>query len=110
MIKYAFKPNNTQNNRNAGARDISGMEICVVENTFGPDMPIAEVSFDNYIKENGQFGATAEIIPLFKKSTDYNEWRMNRTYSKSTNAATDGSTSTNGVPNVADYLDLTTNP
>merc|ERR1712196_50432 len=99
MIKYAFKPNNTQNNRNAGARDISGMEICVVENTFGPDMPIAEVSFDNYIKENGQFGATAEIIPLFKKSTDYNEWRMNRTYSKSTNATTAN----------ADYDDLTDN-
>jgi hypothetical protein len=103
MVEYAFKPNNTQNNRKAGVRDISGMEICVVENTFGPDMPIAEVSFDNYIKDNGQFGATAEIIPLFKKSTDYNEWRMDRTYSKSTNAAT------NVSPNVADYLDLTDN-
>jgi hypothetical protein len=75
------------------ARDISGVELQVPEGIFGPNQPIAEIRFDNYINNDGQFGAQANIVPLFKKESDYREYEIYGTYTNVNNgtgvAATD---------------------
>jgi hypothetical protein len=69
------------------ARDISGVELKVPEGIFGPNQPIAEIRFDNYIKNDGQFGAQANIVPLFKKESDYREYEIYGSYTNLNNGS-----------------------
>ena len=84
-------------------RDISGMELKVPENVYGVNQPIAEIRFDNYVKNQaGEFGAQANIVPLFRKESDYREWEINGTYTNSTNS--DGATGANANVSAPDLI------
>jgi hypothetical protein len=70
-------------------RDISGMELKVPEGVYGSGQPIAEITFDNYLKSEdpADFGALAKIVPLVRKESDYREWEVNGTYTNNSNEA-----------------------
>ena len=79
-------------------RDTSGMPIKVVEGVFGKSNPIAEISFDQYIKSDGAYGASVDVIPLFRYESDYNQWAMNGTFSDINNSADAASDYSNNAP------------
>jgi hypothetical protein len=58
-------------------RNVSFVACDIEENTFGQLKPISVLSLDNF-EINGEYSATAEIIPLFQRKEDENDWETDK--------------------------------
>ena len=60
----------------------------IKEDKFGPNHPIAIISYDNYLV-GGKSQATAKIVPLFERRKDEDDWELDGTYCNKLNVSTD---------------------